>query len=319
MSRIRFLRARKTQGFTLVELLVVIAIIGILVALLLPAVQAAREAARRSQCSNNVKQICLGIHNFADSFKNVPPVEGGSTPLGIANTYTNRPDNGPAGTLFFYILPYIEQNNLYTQANGNSMNLAQQVVQGYLCPSEKSITNASGYGGCGVMQSFDIQRNGHGSSNYCANVMAFDPRNKKSLGVAMPDGTSNTVVIAERYRNCSPDGANGGGCTLPAWAWNTLANGGDCWSSPTFGSQTPGGANLQSMNCNGAGSYSGNVAFQAGPSAQSCNWYVTQGGHPGTMVAGIGDGSVRSASPTISVSIWANACNPSDGNPLGDW
>src|SRR5207302_9540302 len=125
-----------------------------------------------------------------------------------------------------------------------------------------------------------IQRNGFGSSNYAANVMVFDPRRPLSVEVAMPDGTSNTVAFAERYKNCSPDGAHGGGCTLPAWAWNTIQNGGDCWSSPTFGAPNDG---INQMNCGGATFSSGPVPFQAGPSAQACNWYGTQGGHASTM------------------------------------
>jgi prepilin-type N-terminal cleavage/methylation domain-containing protein len=87
---------RGRRGFTLVELLVVIAIIGILIALLLPAVQAAREAARRSQCSNNLKQIALGAHNFHDTYRAFPPLLNWS--------------GGP--TFFFHILPFIEQKPL---------------------------------------------------------------------------------------------------------------------------------------------------------------------------------------------------------------
>ncbi|TVS20773.1 MAG: DUF1559 domain-containing protein, partial [Planctomycetaceae bacterium] len=85
----------RRRGFTLVELLVVIAIIGVLVALLLPAVQAAREAARRSQCSNNLKQIGLAMHNYADVHKAFPPA---------AMTVGQH-----SATAFVFILPFIEQ------------------------------------------------------------------------------------------------------------------------------------------------------------------------------------------------------------------
>ena len=96
------------KAFTLVELLVVIAIIGILIALLLPAVQAAREAARRSQCTNNLKQIGIALHNYHDTFKVFPP--GGlwyTNSTGNANWVRNR------GSMLLHILPFVEQQSLY--------------------------------------------------------------------------------------------------------------------------------------------------------------------------------------------------------------
>ncbi|MCA9122994.1 MAG: DUF1559 domain-containing protein [Planctomycetales bacterium] len=106
------------MGFTLVELLVVIAIIGILVALLLPAVQAAREAARRMQCSNNLKQIALAAHNFHDTYNALPPLVSHSA--------------GP--TFFFHILPYVEQQGLkdmytggVTDGSGNATDIRRRM------------------------------------------------------------------------------------------------------------------------------------------------------------------------------------------------
>jgi prepilin-type N-terminal cleavage/methylation domain-containing protein len=307
-------RAR-LRAFTLIELLVVIAIIAILIALLVPAVQKVRAAAARTTCQNNLKQIGLGVHNYNGVHKKVPPVEGVNY---TGNSYGNvRSPDGTDGTIFFFLLPYLEQNAIYMQANQNSMNVGANIVPIFLCPSDPSLINAGTYGGCGVMNGINIQRDGFASCNYAANVMVFEPRGTKPIEVSMPDGTSNTVIMAERYANCSPDGPHGGGCTLPAWAWNTMVNGGDCWTSPTFGAGNDG---IYQMNCDGAEYTSGNVTFQAGPTAQACNWYVTQGGHDGTMQVGLGDGSVRGVNPNMSLNTWTWACNPSDGNTLGsDW
>lgn len=124
------------QAFTLVELLVVIAIIGVLVALLLPAVQAAREAARRMQCSNNLKQIGLALHNYHDTYKSFPP--GAILNDGAADI------NGPYSTTWtIALLPFMELNNLADQYNHNVRNahadnrlVVQSFVDAYVCPSD---------------------------------------------------------------------------------------------------------------------------------------------------------------------------------------
>ncbi|MCL4203724.1 MAG: DUF1559 domain-containing protein [Pirellulaceae bacterium] len=140
---------RWRRGFTLVELLVVIAIIGILVALLLPAIQAAREAARRSQCSNNLKQIGLAVHNFHDAQKGLPPLLLGR----------HRP------SFWAVILPYIEQQAVWnaisftdtqTDMLDNNLNnhgvltTREAVIPGYFCPSRR--TAANGLNTLGAMQ-----------------------------------------------------------------------------------------------------------------------------------------------------------------------
>jgi len=131
----------KQRGFTLVELLVVIAIIGILIALLLPAVQAAREAARRMQCTNNMKQIGLALHNYHDSNKCFPP---GSFHANAANASQRR------GSILIRLLPFIEQQPLFKMfdfAKGTPLNtdnqrfpdgrlLAAAKIPAYICPTD---------------------------------------------------------------------------------------------------------------------------------------------------------------------------------------
>jgi prepilin-type N-terminal cleavage/methylation domain-containing protein/prepilin-type processing-associated H-X9-DG protein len=142
---VRFGRGKR--AFTLVELLVVIAIIGILIALLLPAVQAAREAARRSQCTNNLKQLGLALHNHHDGLQRFPPgnAEDQTGVAGQPNFGTVTNGGGWGSSWLVYILPYIEQNTIYTQwqfynasgvSNPNNIHVRGNVLlNGLACPS----------------------------------------------------------------------------------------------------------------------------------------------------------------------------------------
>src|SRR5258708_3477514 len=103
----KFLSSRRWRGFTLIELLVVIAIIAILIALLVPAVQKVREAAARTQCQNNVKQMALGTINCSDTYRGLMPPGLGTYPSRAVTR-----NNGQGG-LLFHILPFVEQNALY--------------------------------------------------------------------------------------------------------------------------------------------------------------------------------------------------------------
>ena len=137
------LKERQRQGFTLVELLVVIAIIGILVALLLPAVQAAREAARRMQCTNNLKQLGLAVHNFHDTFRTFPSAS--RQPQFKDNEVNDWVNGRDRWGYLCVLLPYIEQQALYNELVTNQlgvnrpwtgMPLTRTKVAGFLCPSD---------------------------------------------------------------------------------------------------------------------------------------------------------------------------------------
>lgn len=134
----RWSPCRRACGFTLIELLVVIAVIAVLIALLLPAVQSVREAARRSQCKNNLKQIGLALHNYLDSHKVFPP--GGSIRAG-----TTFSGNNGSWSIHGRLLPYLEAANAYKQVNltvawDNPLNLSTGVpilrIPVFLCPNE---------------------------------------------------------------------------------------------------------------------------------------------------------------------------------------
>jgi len=295
------------MGFTLIELLVVIAIIAILIGLLLPAVQKVREAAARMSCSNNLKQLGIAVHSYHSAADKLPP--GWASSAGTQY-----------GSLHFFLLPHIEQDNVYRAAGNNSWNQNNTLIKTFQCPSDPTVWNSYPTGG----------------TNYAWNVWVFQQTRgwgtdgqPGSLIQAMPDGTSNTVFFVERYKLCQP---STGGHTDPVWAahpwstpngpWAVAAYGYTTWSVGNTGVSSAGG-NLNgyypdfTTRSQGPG---GNLAFQTSPSAANCNWYGAQSPHSGVMVVGLGDGSVRSVSPSINMQTWIYACVPNDGQPMGsDW
>jgi prepilin-type N-terminal cleavage/methylation domain-containing protein/prepilin-type processing-associated H-X9-DG protein len=314
-GRVRFLRG---HGFTLVELLVVIAIIGVLVALLLPAVQAAREAARRSQCTNNLKQHGLSLHNFEDSFVQYPALisAGSSSPHTIQEKF-----KGSTGfTLFNWLLPYIEQRPLYEASNLNvntSVNgrtVYQTPIKAHQCPSETSSPRGLGattHGGANVWAignyagNYYVIGNPDGTTNAAC-------REGLAKSAELIDGTSNTLVFTERYGTCGDGGAP-----------NSTSTNGNLWSDsnsvwrPIFC--------INNISKDPAVLASG-AAYPACPKFQmhphwfnNCNPIQTQSPHPGGINVCMGDGSVKSISGSIDDVVWAAACNPIDGAPLSNW
>jgi prepilin-type N-terminal cleavage/methylation domain-containing protein/prepilin-type processing-associated H-X9-DG protein len=207
---------RRWRGFTLIELLVVIAIIAILIGLLLPAVQKVREAAARMKCSNNLKQIGLGCHNFHSNFNRFPPPRGDYF-IQYAQAFGGNANNNyfglyPGGFTQYggwmtTLLPYVEQDNLrkkmqYTGTNwvGPFFNNYTTVVPTYICPSDARnlITVPNGDG------AFTSYLGVTGSDNNIG-AQFFGPTNGifdvSSIGVAVTsitDGSSNTLMVGER-------------------------------------------------------------------------------------------------------------------------
>lgn len=191
---------RHWRAFTLVELLVVIAIIGILIALLLPAVQAAREAARRTQCQNNLKQIALAVHNYESTYRTLPA----SATVNLNVTSTGN--NGSWG-VHGRILHFMEQADLYRRVNINVAWDFQQPIHKlripiYSCPSDPGARNVRDPGGGKV----HLVPTTYGFN--FGTWFVFDPSTRQGgNGVFYPnshlpmssvlDGTSNTLLVAE--------------------------------------------------------------------------------------------------------------------------
>jgi prepilin-type N-terminal cleavage/methylation domain-containing protein len=302
---------RPQRGFTLIELLVVIAIIAILIGLLLPAVQKVREAAARMQCSNNLKQMGVAIHNYASANQDklIPGVWGGLQ----GNSYP--------GQMFFYgMLPYIEQDNLFRGPDTSSYyswrwcDVGQgnkMAVKTYLCPSDSSHANG-----------FRPGDTTWAVSSYSRNFFVFDSStgptgssggygytySQYTIG-NIPDGTSNTIAILERYAVLS----NYGWASLWAHHGQDRYHWGYAQWAPVY-SPWPVGNNPASW------STMASYTPQIGLKSNQAHPYYPNGGHTTTNQVLLLDGSVRGVSGGVSATSWSYAISPNDGQVLpGNW
>jgi len=346
-------QVRERTAFTLIELLVVIAIIAVLIGLLLPAVQKVREAAQRMQCSNNLKQIGLAAHNHENTLGYLPAAWTDIRTPGAQIEATWGMDLLP-------YIEQVNLFNMGTptgsavggfRERSSWFAMATQQVKTYICPSDPVTSGPTDKdplppGNTNPSRTawlFPLSGGGgeYSRSNYAANVMVLDPHNLKSIVGAMPDGTANTVMMAHRQQWCDAEITWGGPAqgTSTDWALNPRQSFNQ-WQMAVFGMPDyvslrgkdgvsgPGkecaGSPCSKNSVNGVqnnmGFSFGNVPFTIAPPAGFCNPQVTSSPHNAAMPVGLGDGSVRMVSLSVSVATWRAACIPDDGTALGsDW
>jgi prepilin-type N-terminal cleavage/methylation domain-containing protein len=310
------------NAFTLIELLVVIAIIGVLVALLLPAVQKVREAANRAKCLNNLRQLGISVHNYHDSFAVLPALYNGP------NDYTST---APRSNPFYAILPFIEEGNLLLSADdqapvngGNAsfdfLHIRDRVIRLFRCPSD---TSADIDTGGGLIA-------GYAASSYAANYQVFGdpdagdihnpPTQDNMLGrpripASFPDGTSSTILFAEKFGRCpDPENSGYGGCLWADGSWPTAS----LTYMPMFGYGNRAGTVGYRTNMErGAGIVGPASKFQVKPA--QCSPYLGQTAHD-AMLTCLADGSGRACLASMNAATWWEACTPNGGEVLGpDW
>jgi len=307
---------RGRRAFTLVELLVVIAIIGILIALLLPAVQAAREAARRSQCTNNLKQLSLAVHNYHDSFKSFPYGAVGGWGHGWHT----------------FILPYIEQNALadivpwtdsgwWGGSDANSLafiQLARAPIGTFKCPSEpKGIREPRSINGLNNRAIGNYLGNAGANANYDSAWRMSTSNGVLLVGryvggtlyppirfASITDGTSNTLLLGESpYSVDSP-------CTIcdryTLYHMNFDSGGGSDFSEVLAGTFWPINRSM----------FADTTILAVNTNERECSFGSY---HPGGCNVALADASVRFVSETVDQVPWRAVGTREGKEAVGEW
>jgi len=270
-------KRRLRRGFTLFQLLLVLAILLILLGLLLPAILKVRMAANRTQSSNNLKQLCLATLNCADTNQGLMPPTIGAFPI-------DAPKGG-IGTLHFHIVPYVEQQNLYNLSFDNDpknpryrvsyKGTAAFPIKVFLAPNDLSGPPNGTYEGWLAL------------CNYPSNYLVFEKGGKR-FPASITDGTSNTVLFAQRYQMCNGQ--------PHAWGYD-----GWYYWAPMF-------------------AYYSTELFQVRPMVNDCDPERAQALSADGIQVGMGDGSTKLVSPKLTATTWLTALTPSNGDILGpDW
>jgi len=291
---------KQRSGFTLIELLVVIAIIAILIGLLLPAVQKIRQAAARMASSNNLKQLGIAAHNCADTYQGVLPpayIEAWIDPA-AGHMYGGPFAPRQQGTAFFFMLPFLEQDNLFKQSfDGTNNNVYHNNVHTNMVKAFQAQLDPTS----------NEKTHGWGVSSYALNYQVFGRPGHPwgwSWGcmgstklASMQDGTANTILFAEKRAACA-GGVSGSNGNLWAHGW---------WNAdwmPQFGNTDIYGGNAW-------------LVPQQQPTNANCTPYTATAFTSSGCLVGMGDGSARNLSPSVAQVIWNASMTPNGGETTG--
>jgi prepilin-type N-terminal cleavage/methylation domain-containing protein/prepilin-type processing-associated H-X9-DG protein len=337
-------KREKSSGFTLVELLVVIAIIAILIALLIPAVQKVREAAAKSVCQNNMKQIGLAAHNYHDTYKALPPavqIIGASVGQNSNLSTYRQPQFGPNWAVF--LLPYLEQGALFSEflpditnfvpsggKNQNWRKLKSETIPTFLCPTDDSQTPCALNGGNWARGNYGANAGPDWISDTVNGYAEKGNGGVMGINWGIPlhqlsaeDGTAYTIMFNEIRVGLTANDRRG--------VWAMGVGGSSITGAMARGDSTNPNDELEYSddieNCNDVRQDLGVGNTGLGPKQMGCsndnlpnnwpNWQAqARSRHRGGVNVCFADGGVRFILNTVKEDIWLNLNARDDGNPI---